>query len=135
MATSVAMHSLPIALVILAPARYLLATIREPIAINAGLGEVSDAIGAIVTTTAPVSGVLEAINTSRLADRDLLVRPAFKRTGGDAAGVVQSRFPGEGRRFAQRAGVRGPIVAIGEDSGRHLAPPPGGGAAGLTGVN
>ena len=74
-----------------------------------------------MTKTAPVNGVLDAINTTLVAGRDLLEGLALKKTGSDAAGLVESCFPGEGQRFQQRVGVHGPIVAIGEDYARGAA--------------
>ncbi len=117
----VAIIILLITLVILALALYLLATIKELIGINAGLSQVLDGVGEIVVKTAPVNGVLDAINTTLVAGRDLLEGLALKKTGADAAGLVESCFPGEGQRFQQRVGVRGPIVAIGEDYARGTA--------------
>jgi len=117
----VAIIILLITLVILALALYLLATIKELIGINAGLSQVLDGVGEVVTKTAPVNGVLDAINTTLVAGRDLLEGLALKKTGSDAAGLVESCFPGEGQRFQQRVGVRGPIVAIGEDYARGAA--------------
>ena len=117
----VAIIILLIALVILALALYLIATILELTKINNGLAEVLDGVGEIVTKTAPVNGVLDAINTTLVAGRDLLEGLALKKTGPDAAGLVESCFPGEGAKFQQRVGVRGPIVAIGEEYPRGTA--------------
>jgi hypothetical protein len=117
----VAVIILLIALIILALAVFLLATIKELVGINSGLAQVLDGVGEIVTKTAPVNGVLDAINATLVAGRDLLEGLALKKTGPDAAGLVESCFPGEGAKFQQRVGVRGPIVAIGEEYPRGAA--------------
>ncbi len=117
----VAIIILLIALIVLGLAVFLIATIVELTHINNGLAEVLDGVGEIVTKTAPVNGVLDAINGTLVAGRDLLEGLALKKTGSDAAGLVESCFPGEGAKFQQRVGVRGPIVAIGEDYARGTA--------------
>src|SRR5919112_372865 len=99
MQAPVAIIILLIALVILALALYLIATIMELTKINNGLSEVLDGVVEIVTKTAPVNGVLDAINTTLVAGRDLLEGLALKKTGADAAGLVESCFPGEGQKF------------------------------------
>ena len=117
----VAIIILLIALIILALAVYLIATILELRKIDEVLGVVLDGVAEIATKTAPVNGVLDAINHTLVVGRDLLEGLALKKTGPDAAGLVESCFPGEGQRFQQRVGVRGPIVAIGEDYARGTA--------------
>lgn len=117
----VAILILLVALVILALAVFLIATIVELRAINDGLGEVLDYVAEIATKTAPVNGVLTAINGTLVAGRDLLEGLALKKTGPDAAGLVESCFPGEGQRFLQRVGIRGPVLAIGEEYPRGAA--------------
>ena len=123
MEAPVAILILLITLVIAALAVYLLLTILELTKINKGLSQVLDGVTEIVTKTAPVNGVLDAINTTLVAGRDLLEGLALKKTGSDAAGLVESCFPGEGQRFQQRVGVHGPIVAIGEDYARGAGDP------------
>jgi hypothetical protein len=118
---AVAIIILLIALIVLALALYLVATIVELNAINSGLADVLDGVAEIATKTAPVNGVLDAINVTLVAGRDLLEGLALKKTGPDAAGLVESCFPGEGAKFQQRVGVRGPIVAIGEEYPRGTA--------------
>jgi hypothetical protein len=66
-------------------------------------------------------GMDAAINSTLVAGRDLLEGLALKKTGPDAAGLVESCFPGEGAKFQRRVGVRGPIVAIGEEYPRGTA--------------
>jgi hypothetical protein len=117
----VAILILLIALVVLALAVYLVATIVELRGINTGLEEVLAGVTEIATKTAPVNGVLDAINRTLVAGRDLLEGLALKKAGPDAAGLVESCFPGEGQRFLRRIGRSGAVVAIGEDYDRGAA--------------
>jgi hypothetical protein len=117
----VAVIILVIALIILALAVYLIATIAELRKINGGLYQVLAGVGEIATKTAPVNGVLDAINRTLVAGRDLLEGLALKKAGPDAAGLVESCFPGEGPRFLQRIGRSGAVAAIGEDYDRGAA--------------
>jgi hypothetical protein len=117
----VAVIILVIALIVLALAVYLIATIAELQKINGGLYRVLDGVGEIATKTAPVNGVLDAINRTLVAGRDLLEGLALKKAGPDAAGLVESCFPGEGQRFLQRIGRSGAVAAIGEDYDRGAA--------------
>ena len=108
-------------MIVLALAVYLIATIVELRKINAGLNGVLGGVTEIASKTAPVNGVLNAINTTLVAGRDLLEGLALKKAGPDAAGLVESCFPGEGKRFLQRIGRSGAVVAIGEDYDRGAA--------------
>jgi hypothetical protein len=65
--------------------------------------------------------VLNAINVTLAAGRDLLEGLALKKAGSDAAGLVEGCFPGEGRRFLQGIGRSGAVVAIGDDYDRGAA--------------
>jgi hypothetical protein len=117
----VALIILIIVLIVLALAVFLIATIVELGKINKGLNVVLSGVGEIATKTAPVNGVLDAINATLVAGRNLLEGLALKKAGGDAAGLVESCFPGEGQRFLQRIGRSGAVVAIGEDYARGTA--------------
>lgn len=117
----VAIIILLIALVILALALYLIATISELQKINAGLADVIDGVVEIVEKTAPVNGVLDAINATLVVGRDLLEGLALKKTGSDAAGLVESCFPGEGQKFLRRIGRHGQVVVIGDEYPRGAA--------------
>jgi pyruvate/2-oxoglutarate dehydrogenase complex dihydrolipoamide acyltransferase (E2) component len=121
MELAVAIIILLITLIVLALAVYLIATIVELGKINAGLSQVLDGVSEIATKTAPVNGVLDAINRTLVAGRDLLEGLALKKAGPDAAGLVESCFPGEGQRFLQRIGRHGAVVTIGEDYDRGAA--------------
>src|SRR5215213_4874882 len=112
---------LPVALIIIVTtviiltlALYLGLTILALVKIGAGLNRTLASVGEIAAKTAPVNGVLDAINGTLIAGRNLLEGLFLKKAGPDAAGLVESSFPGEGARFLQRVGRRGPVVPIGE---------------------
>jgi hypothetical protein len=109
----VAIIILLVTLVILALAVFLIATIFELAKIDKGLAQVLGGVTEIATKTAPVNGVLDAINGTLVAGRNLLEGLALKKAGDDAAGLVESCFPGEGQRFLQRIGRRGHVASIG----------------------
>ena len=110
----VALIILLITLIVLALAVFLIATIVELGKINRGLEGVLIGVGEIAAKTAPVNGVLDAINGTLLAGRNLLEGLALKKTGPDAAGLVESCFPGQGQQFLRRIGRSGQVVHIGE---------------------
>lgn len=117
----VAIIILFIVLIVLMLAVYLIATIIELLKINAGLDQVLDKVGEIATKTAPVNGVLDAVNATLVAGRNLLEGLFYQKAGPDAAGLVESAFPGEGPRFLQRVGRSGTVVPIGEEYPRGAA--------------
>jgi hypothetical protein len=110
----VAIIILLVAVIIAALALYLLVTIRLLFKINTGLDNTIVSVGEIVAKTAPVNGVLDAVNASLRLGRNVLEGLFLKKAGDDAAGLVESAFPGEGPRFLQRVGRRGPVANIGE---------------------
>ena len=99
--------------IIAALAIFLIATIVELIKINRGLATVIGSVGEIVAKTAPVNGVLDAINSNLVAGRDVLEGLFLKKAGGDAGGLVESLFPGEGAKFLQRVGRTDPVINTG----------------------
>jgi hypothetical protein len=117
----VAILILLVTVVIAALALYLVATILELRKITGELDAVLVGVDEIITKTAPVNGVLDAINVTLVAGRNLLEGLALKKAGSDAAGLVESCFPGEGQRFLQRIGQRGQVVVIGEEYPRGAA--------------
>jgi hypothetical protein len=117
----VAIILLFIVVIIAMLALYLIATIIELVKINAGLDQVLEKVGEIATKTAPVNGVLDAVNTTLVAGRNLLEGLFVQKAGNDAAGLVESAFPGEGPRFLQRVGRTGTVVPIGEEYPRGAA--------------
>ena len=104
MSLALAVMILLITLIIAALAIYLIATIAELIKINKGLASVINSVGEIVQKTAPVNGVVDAINGNLVAGRNLLENLFIKKAGSDTAGLVESLFPGEGQKFNQRVG-------------------------------
>jgi hypothetical protein len=102
-----------IVLIIAALAIYLISTIFELIKINKGLAIVIGAVGEIVQKTSPVNGVVDAINSNLVAGRNLLEGLFIKKAGDDAGGLVESLFPGEGQKFLNRVGRRGPVINTG----------------------
>lgn len=117
----VAIIILFIVLIVAMLAIYLIATIVELLKISAGLDHVLGKVGEIATKTAPVNGVLDAVNNTLVAGRNLLEGLFVQKAGVDSAGLVESAFPGEGARFLQRVGRHDPIVAIGEEYPRGAA--------------
>ena len=113
MEIQVALIILLVALIIAALAIYLIATIIQLFKINAGLDVVLGKVGEIVAKSAPVNGVVDAINSNLVAGRDLLEGLLLKKAGPDSAGLVESLFPGEGAKFLQRVGKTGKVVNTG----------------------
>ena len=113
MSLALAVMILMIALIIAALAIYLIATIGELIKINRGLASVLNSVGEIVAKSAPVNGVVDAINGNLVAGRNLLENLFIKKAGSDTAGLVESLFPGEGVKWNQRVGKNYPVVNTG----------------------
>ncbi len=113
MAVEVAVLILLIVLIVAALAVYLVATIQELVKITKGLDIVIGGVGEIVAKSAPVNGVLDAINKTLVTGRDLLEGLLIKKAGNDAAGLVESLFPGEGANFLRRVGRSGKVVNVG----------------------
>ncbi|MDQ3850135.1 MAG: hypothetical protein M3296_05930 [Actinomycetota bacterium] len=90
---------------------FLVSIILELIKITRGLDIVLGYVGQIVTKTAPVNDVAGAIVASLAKGRDLLENLLVKKAGvEDAAGVVESVFPGAGPAVLARHGRRGTKV-------------------------
>jgi hypothetical protein len=113
MQIQVALIILLVALIIAALAIYLIATIIQLFRINAGLDVVLGRVGEIVAKSAPVNGVVDAINANLVTGRNLLEGLLLKKAGPDSAGLVESLFPGEGAKFLQRVGKTGKVVNTG----------------------
>ena len=112
---AVAVTILAVVLIVAALAIFLIATILELRKIANGLDVVIQGVGEIVSKTAPVNGVLDAINGTLVTGRDLLEGLFLKKAGPHSAGLVESCFPGEGARFLQRVGRHGTVTQIGEE--------------------
>lgn len=100
-------------MIIAAMAIYLIATIVELLKIHIGLDVVLGKVGEIVAKSAPVNGVVDAINDNLTTGRDLLEALLVKKAGPDAGGLVESVFPGEGKNFLQRVGRTGKVINTG----------------------
>jgi hypothetical protein len=104
-----------VVLVILALVVYLVAVILELRKITAGLDTVIESVGGIVSKSKPVNGVVEAINKDLSAGTDLLEGLLDKKAGqDDAAGLVESVFPGAGASVLERQGRSGEVKNIDE---------------------
>jgi hypothetical protein len=91
-----------VVLIVLALVYYLVSTIVELRRIAAGLDEVIDAVGEIVEKSAPVNGVVTAINEQLDAGVELLEGLLVKKAGlSDAMGLIDGVYPG-----AAAAGLR-----------------------------
>lgn len=104
---------LAVVLIILALVVYLVAVIVELRKITTGLDVVIGAVGEIVTKSEPVNGVVEAINTDLSAGTELLEGLLQKKAGTeDAAGLVESLYPGAGAEMLAREGREGEVRNI-----------------------
>jgi hypothetical protein len=104
-----------VVLVIVALVVYLVAVIMELRKITNGLDAVIESVGAIVSKSKPVNGVVEAINKDLSAGTDLLEGLLDKKAGqDDAAGLVDSLFPGAGASVLARQGRTGEVKNIDE---------------------
>jgi len=102
-----------VVLVILALVVYLVAVILELRKITNGLDAVTDSVGGIVSKSKPVNGVVESINKDLSAGTDLLEGLLEKKAGkDDAAGLVESVFPGAGAAMLERQGRTGEVKNI-----------------------
>jgi hypothetical protein len=109
----VAIIILLVAVIIAALALFLIATIVQLFKINAGLSVVIPLVGQIVAKTNPVNPVVDDINAQLVATRDALENLMLKKGGPDAAGLVESLFPGEGAKFLRRVNRSGKVVNVG----------------------
>ena len=92
---------------------YLVAVILELRKIAAGLDGVLGEVGEVVNKSAPVNPAVNNLNGDLSRGRDLLEGLLDKKAGvQDAAGLVESLFPGEGAAVLERQGRRGAVVNI-----------------------
>ena len=74
-----------------------------------------DSVGGILQKSEPVNGVVEAINQDLSAGTDLLEGLLDKKAGqDDAAGLIESVFPGAGAAVLARQGRSGEVKNIDE---------------------
>jgi uncharacterized protein YoxC len=115
MEPAAAVTLIAVVLVIVALVIYLVAVILELRKITAGLDAVTESVGGIVSKSEPVNGVVEAINKDLSRGTDLLEGLLDKKAGqDDAAGLVESLFPGVGASVLQRQGRTGEVKNIDE---------------------
>jgi hypothetical protein len=115
MEPAAAVTLIAVVLVIVALVIYLVAVILELRKITAGLDAVTESVGGIVSKSEPVNGVVEAINKDLSGGTDLLEGLLDKKAGqDDAAGLVESLFPGVGASVLERQGRTGEVKNIDE---------------------
>jgi len=104
-----------VVLIVLALVYYLLSTIVALRKITSGLDEVIADVSGIVEKSAPVNGIVTAINEQLDAGVDLLEGLLVKKAGlVDAVGLVESLYPGSGaaglRNFPESTAVTAPRI-------------------------
>ena len=115
MEPAAAVTLIAVVLVILALVVYLVAVILELRKITAGLDAVIESVGGILQKSEPVNGVVETINKDLSAGTDLLEGLLDKKAGqDDAAGLIESVFPGAGAAVLARQGRGGEVMNIDE---------------------
>ena len=102
-------------LIVLALVFYLVSTIVALRKITAGLEGVIEGVGEIVEKSAPVNGVVVAINEQLDAGVDLLEGLLVKKAGmTDAMGLIEGLYPGSAaaglRAFPDSADVKAPRI-------------------------
>lgn len=102
-------------LIVLALVYFLVSTILELRKIGAGLDDVIAGVGEIVQKSAPVNGVVTAINGQLDAGVDLLEGLLVKKAGmRDAVGLIDGAYPGAGaaglRAFPESTDVDAPRI-------------------------
>jgi hypothetical protein len=106
---------LAVALIVLALVFYLVSTIVQLRKITAGLDEAIVGVGGIVAKSAPVNGIVTAINEQLDAGVDLLEGLLVKKAGmADAIGLVDGLYAGAGaagfRNFPESSTVTAPRI-------------------------
>jgi hypothetical protein len=105
-----------VVLIVLALVYYLVSTILALREITNGLDEVIASVGEIVEKSAPVNGVVTAINEQLDAGVDLLEGLLVKKAGmDDALGLVDGLYPGAAaagfRQFPESTSITPPRIA------------------------
>jgi hypothetical protein len=103
------------ALIVLALVYYLLATILQLRKITAGLDEVISSVGEIVEKSAPVNGIVTAINGNLDAGVNLLEGLLVQKAGmQDAVGLVEGLYAGSAaagfRNFPESTTIKAPRI-------------------------
>jgi hypothetical protein len=113
MEAAAAVTLLAVVLVIAALVVYLVAVILELRKITAGLDAVIGSVGGVVEKSEPVNTIVEEINRDLAAGTELLEGLLVKKAGpDDAAGLVESVFPGAGAAMLERQGRTGEVENI-----------------------
>ena len=104
-----------VVLIVLALVYYLLSTIVALRKITKGLDEVIGDVSGIVEKSAPVNGIVTAINAQLDAGVDLLEGLLVKKAGlVDAIGLVEGLYPGAGaagfRNFPESTSLTAPRI-------------------------
>ena len=110
-----AVFLIAVLLIVLALVYFLVSTIVALRRITAGLDTVIAGVGEIVSKSAPVNGVVTAINGQLDAGVELLEGLLVKKAGmADAMGLVDGLYPGAGRAglraFPESGDVRPPRI-------------------------
>jgi hypothetical protein len=105
-----------VVLIVLALVYYLVSTIFALRTITAGLDDVIAGVGEIVEKSAPVNGVVTAINEQLDTGVDLLEGLLVKKAGmDDALGLVDGLYPGAAaagfRQFPESTSITPPRIA------------------------
>jgi hypothetical protein len=115
MEPAAAVTLIAVVLVILGLVVYLVAVILELRKITAGLDVVIESVGGILRKSEPVNEVVETINKDLSAGTDLLEGLLDRKAGqDDAAGLIESVFPGAGAAVLARQGRGGAVKNIDE---------------------
>ena len=111
METAVAVLLIGVVLIILALVFYLVSVILELRKITEGLDRAIAAVVPLVDKSKPVNGIVRAINKDLEAGTELLEGLLEKKAGkDDAAGLVESVYPGSGASVLERQGRGGEEV-------------------------
>jgi hypothetical protein len=115
MSAAGAVFLVAVLLIVLALVYFLVSTIVALRRITAGLDTVIEHVGEIVEKSAPVNGVVTAINGQLDAGVDLLEGLLVKKAGMvDAMGLVEGLYPGSAaaglRAFPESADVKAPRI-------------------------
>lgn len=102
-----------VVLIIVALVVFLVAVILELRKIVAGLDVVIGALAEIVRKSEPVNGIVDAINEDLSGGTQLLEGLLDKKAGpDDAAGLIESVYPGAGAAVLERQGRSGEVKNI-----------------------
>jgi len=110
-----AVTALGVVMIVVALVFYLVSVIVQLRAITRGLDEVITHVGGIVEKSAPVNGIVTAINEQLDAGVDLLEGLLVKKAGmSDAVGLVDGLYAGAAatgfRNFPESAAVKAPRI-------------------------